>query len=168
MFPRRPSYTMELLQRMPLFGGLRRRYLDLIVRHADPVALSAGAVWARHSRIPREVLFVVDGTAQVERGEEVIGRLGPGDFFGDLELVDGDQGLERVTAETPITLLVVEARSLRYLLLVIPELQSRLLAALRDRLRAAAAAQTEPTPLPDHEPATQRGEPTAVSTPTSS
>jgi hypothetical protein len=82
-------------------------------------------------------------------------------------LVDGEQRIERVIAKTPLTLLVVEAHSLGYLVRTIPELDTRLLAALRDRLRKAAAAQTHPTPLPDRQPAIQRAEPIAVSEPTS-
>jgi CRP-like cAMP-binding protein len=168
MFLHRPSYTVQLLQRLPLFRGLGRRHLDLIARHADQVALRAGAVWGPHSRIPREVLFVVHGSAQVERDGEIIGRLGAGDIFGDLELVDGEQRIDRVIAETPLTLLVVEARSFRYLLLVIPELQTRLLVALLDRFADARSPRTDSAALREHQPAIQRPEPIAVSRPASS
>lgn len=101
MFPRRPSHKVQVLETSPLFCGLGRRHLDLIARHADQVTLDTGAAWARHGRIPREVLFVVEGVTQVERDGEVIGCLGAGDFFGDLELVDGERRIERVIAETP-------------------------------------------------------------------
>ncbi len=168
MLLRRPSRKLQVLERIPLFGGLGRRYLDLIARHADQVTLSAGAVWARHGRIPREVLFIVDGSAQVERGGEVIGCLGAGDFFGDLELVDGERRIERLIAETPIALLVVEARSLSYLLSTIPELRTRLSLALRGRLPQAGGEQPGWIERPDRQPAVQRPEPTAVSEPTSS
>lgn len=168
MFLSRPSRKVQVLERISLFGGLGREYLDLIAKHADQVTLSAGAVWARHGRIPREVLFIVDGSAQVERDGEVIGCMGAGDFFGDLELVDGERRIERVIAETPIALLVIEARSLSYLLRVTPELRTRLRVALRGRLREEAAAWPESIPQPDHQSAVQRPEPTAVSEPTSS
>jgi len=168
MFLRGPSRKVQVLERMALFGGLERRYLDLIARHADQVALSAGAVWTRERRLPRELLFIVEGSAQVERDGEIIGCLGAGDFFGDLALVDGERRIERVIAETPIALLVVEARSLSYLLRAIPELRTRLLVALRGRLRESAAAWPGSIPRPDHQPAVQRPEPIVVSEPTSS
>jgi len=168
MFLRGPSRKVQVLERMALFGGLERRYLDLIARHADQVALSAGAVWTRERRLPRELLFIVEGSAQVERDGEIIGCLGAGDFFGDLALVDGERRIERVIAETPIALLVVEARSLSYLLGTIPELRMRLANALRGRLPEARVAQPELVRRPDHQPAVQRPEPIVVSEPTSS
>ena len=168
MVLRRPSYTGQVLQRLPAFGGLRDRHLDLIARHADQVTLKAGAVWNRSGRIPREILIIVDGSAQVERDGQVIGGLGAGDLFGHLELVDGEQRVETVVATTPVTLLVVEARSRGYLLLAIPNLRTRLLAALRGRLGGRAAVGSGPFPLPHQQPAIQRPQPAAVSEPTSS
>jgi len=163
MVLRRPSSTGQVLQRLPPFGGLGRAHLDLIARHTDQVTLKSGAVWNRRSRIPREILFIVDGSAQVERDGQVIGGLGAGDFFGDLDLLDGEQRVETVVAATPVTLLVVEARSLGYLLLAIPNLRTTLLSALRGRLRERTEVGSGPIPPPD-----QRPEPAAVSEPTSS
>ena len=167
MFLRRPSRKVQVLERLPLFRGLGRKYLDLIARHADQVTLSAGAVWARRGRIPREVLFVVEGSTLVERDGEVIGCLGAGDFFGDLQLVDGKRRIERVITERPTALIVVEARSLSYLLQAIPGLRTRLLVALRGRLgegELASIARLGGAP----KPAVERPEPVAVSEPTSS
>jgi CRP-like cAMP-binding protein len=168
MVLRRPSYTGQVLQRFPPFGGLRRRHFDLITRHADQVTLKTGAVWDRCGKIPRELLIIVDGSAQVERDGQVIGGLGAADLFGDLELVDGEQRVETVVATTPVTLLVVEARSLGYLLLAIPKLWTGLLTALRGRLGGRAAVGSGPFPLPHQQPAIQRPQPAAVSEPTSS
>jgi len=164
----RPSYMGQVLQRFPPFGSLRRRHLDLIATHVDQVTLKAGAVWNRSGRIPRELLIIVEGSAQVEWDGQVIGGLGAGDLFGDLELVDGEQRVETVVATTPVTLLAVQARSLGYLLLAIPKLQARLLAALRGRLRERAAVGSGPFSLPDQHLAVQRPQPAAVSEPTSS
>jgi CRP-like cAMP-binding protein len=168
MFPRRPSHKVQLLERVPILSGLRRKHLDLIARHADQVTLDTGAVWAGHGRIPREVLFVVEGASRVERDGEAIGRLGAGDFFGDLELVDGERRTERVIAETPVALMVVEARSLSYLQQAIPELRTRLLGALSGRLQKAEEAQPTSIGRPGYEPAVEWREPIPVSESTSS
>src|SRR4030042_1929981 len=112
----RPSYMGQVLQRFPPFGSLRRRHLNLIARHADRVTLKAGAVWNRSGRIPREILIIVDESAQVERDGQVIGGLGAADLFGDLELVDGEQRVETVVATTLVALLAVRGRARGYLL----------------------------------------------------
>jgi CRP-like cAMP-binding protein len=163
MFLSHATPKVQLLETLPPFGGLLRKYLDLIARHADQVRLDAGHVWARQGRIPREVLFIVDGRAQVETDGQVICCLGPGDFFGDLELVGGERHIERVIAETPLSVMVVEARSLRYLLGAIPELGTRLLLSLRGRLPEAERARPWGVPRRGHQPV----EPVAVSEPTS-
>jgi CRP-like cAMP-binding protein len=168
MFLRRPSHKVHVLETLPLFCGLGRRHLDLIARHADQVTLNAGAVWVRHGWIPREVIFVVEGITRIERDGEVIGSLGAGDLFGDLELVDGEPRIERVIAETPVALMVVEARSLGLLLQAIPELRARLLDALHGR--PGALEETHPASIArlGREPAARPSKPIAVSEPTSS
>jgi CRP-like cAMP-binding protein len=168
MFLRRASHKVQLLETLPLFGGLHRKYLDVIARHADQVRLDPGHAWARRGRIPREVLFIVGGRAQVERDGEVICCLGPGEFFGDLELVDGERRIEKVIAETPLAVMVVEARSLSYLLRAIPGLRTRLLLSLSGRLPEAELARTGPVRLPGRQPAAQPPEPIAASGSTSS
>jgi trk system potassium uptake protein TrkA len=168
MFLRRLSRKAQALEKLPLFRGLSRRHLDLLARYLDQVTISPGYVWARRGRIPREVLFIVDGSAEVERDGEIIGCVGAGGFFGDLELVDGERRVEKVIAKTPVALLVAEARSLSYLLDAIPELKTRLLVALRDQQSDITAVRPGSIPLPELHTAVQRPEPVAVSEPTSS
>ena len=125
------SVKTDALEELPLFSGLRRRHLDLIARHADQVKLDAGAVLARRGRLAREFAIVVDGSARAVRDGGSAAYLGAGDFFGHRSLMDTKPQATTVIAETPITAMVIEARSFDYLVLAIPELERRLLAATR-------------------------------------
>jgi len=65
--------------------------------------------------------------------------LGPGDFFGEMSLIDGMPRSASVIAGSPTVLLVIEARSFQHLLDTVPGLQKKLLVTLSARLRAADA-----------------------------
>ena len=131
---------IDLLEKLTLFSGLGGRYLNLIASRADQVKLDAGAVLARQGRLSREFVLLVHGSARVEKGGEIIARLAGGDFFGELALIEGKPQTATVIAETPVALVVIEARSFSYLLGAVPELQRRLLLGLCERLRDADAA----------------------------
>jgi len=137
MLLRRRSDKVDVLKKVPLFGELSRRHLDHIAREADEVKEEKDAVLTRQGGLGREFLLILEGSARVERDGTVIARLGPGDFFGEMSLIDGMPRSASVIAESPSVLLVIEARSFQKLLDTVPGLQRKLLATLSARLRAA-------------------------------
>jgi CRP-like cAMP-binding protein len=140
MLLRRRSDKADALRKVPLFNGLSRRHLDLIAREADEVKEDAGSVLTRQGGLGREFLLMLEGGARVERDGKVIARLGPGDFFGEMSLIDGMPRSATVIAESPSVLLAIEARCFRKLLDTVPGLQRKLLITLCARLRAADAS----------------------------
>jgi CRP/FNR family cyclic AMP-dependent transcriptional regulator len=142
MLLRRRSDKADVLKKVPLFAGLSRRYLDLIAAEADEVKEEAGTVLTKQGGLGQEFLLILEGGARVERDGTVIARLGPGDFFGEMSLIDGLPRSASVIAESPSVLLVIQSRSFRSLLDAVPELQRKLLVTLCARLRAADARLT--------------------------
>lgn len=136
MFLRRPD-RLEALRKVPLFSDLSRRQLNLIARHADEVKLDTGKVLARQGEHGLEFLLIIDGRARVERNGKGIARLGAGNFFGEMSLVDGKARTATVIAETPMVLLVIHRRSFGHLLDTVPGLQKKVLLTLCERLREA-------------------------------
>ena len=139
MLLRRRSDKADALKKVPLFNGLSQRHLDHIAREADEVKEKAGSVLTRQGGLGREFLLILEGGARVERDGKAIARLGPGDFFGEMSLIDGMPRSATVIAERPSVLLVIEARCFRELLDTVPGLQRKLLITLCARLRAADA-----------------------------
>jgi CRP-like cAMP-binding protein len=131
---------IELLAKLPLFSGLGSRDLKLIASHVDQLKVDAGTLLIRQGQLAREFVAIVEGSAQVKRDDTVIARLGPGDFFGELPLIEGTPQTATVIAETPAVLVVAEARSFSYLLTAVPEVQRRLL------LWGSASASAKLTP----------------------
>jgi CRP/FNR family cyclic AMP-dependent transcriptional regulator len=140
MLLRRRSAKIDLLENVPLFSALSRRHLDLIARHADEVRRGAGEVLTRQGGLGLEFLLIVDGSARVERDGKSIARLGPGDFFGEMSLIDGKPRSATVITEAPTVLLVIHTRSFGHLLNAIPALQKKILVTLCERLRTADVA----------------------------
>ena len=75
-------------------------------------------------------------------GGKAIAELGAGDFIGELSLIDGKPRTATVTAETPMTLLVIRRRDFKFLRETVPGLQEKLLVTLCERLRQADQALT--------------------------
>ncbi len=139
MLLRRRSDKADVLKKVPLFSGLSQRYLDLIAAEADEVKEEADTVLTKQDGLGLEFLLILEGGARVERDGTVIARLGPGDFFGEMSLIDGMPRSATVIADSPTVLLVIQSRSFRSLLGAVPGLQRKLLVTLCARLRAADA-----------------------------
>ena len=140
MLLRRRSEKAEALKKVPLFSALSGRHLDLIAKEADEVAVAADKTLARQGQLGHEFLLILEGSARVERDGLLLARLGPGECFGEMSLIDGKPRIASVIAETPVTLLVVNSRSFSLLLDSVPPLRKKILVTLCERLRAVDEA----------------------------
>ena len=83
-----------------------------------------------------EFFVILEGTAKVTRHGQEVATLGPGDFFGDLALLDRAPRNATITAETPMELVVLGQREFAGLIDEVPGFAHKLLAGLARRLRA--------------------------------
>ena len=126
----------ELLSRVPLFAGLRGRDLEVVERLVDEVDIRAGAQLTREGTSGHEFFIIVEGKVRVEQDGRVLATLGPGDFLGEIALIDGKPRTATVTTEQPSRLLVVGHREFHSLLDRRPDVRLRVLEALAQRIRA--------------------------------
>ena len=86
---RRSLIAMNLgaVESIPLFASVPRRRHWHLARLADEIEVAAGAELTRQGGYAREFFVVVSGTADVHRDGERVGRLEPGDFFGEVGLL---------------------------------------------------------------------------------
>jgi CRP-like cAMP-binding protein len=78
----------------------------------------------------------VTGSAQVQRGSDELASLGPGDFFGELGVIDQMPRMASVVAIEPVTCLALASWDLIKLLEQEPAISINLLRELAARLRA--------------------------------
>lgn len=127
----------ELLRRVPLFGGLDRRGLEEIGRWAEEVELPAGTVLMREGQAGHEFFLIVDGRVRIERSGQLVGMAGPGDFLGEIALVDGGPRSATAIAESNVRALVLGQREFHSVLGRHPQIQLQVLKALAQRVRRA-------------------------------
>lgn len=139
MFLKRKSEKVDRIRDVPLFAGFSDRQLDRLASEVDEVDIKEGVTIARQGELGHEFILILDGNARVEREGTVLTRLGPGDYFGEMSLIDGKPRTADVTAETPVAALVMHLTAFNSVLDEIPELRKRILVTLSERLRAADA-----------------------------
>lgn len=128
---------IEQLQRVPLLAECSRRQLRAVARIAEIREVAAGEVVTRAGDPGDEFFVIIDGRARVEVAPRKRRRLAPGDFFGEMSLLDGEPRSATVVAETSMRLLVVPRREFSRVLAEVPDLMRGLLAVLSRRLRQA-------------------------------
>jgi CRP-like cAMP-binding protein len=130
----RRDAKLERIAQVPLFAHCSKRELAQVGTLADEVELPAGTVVVREGRYGQEFFVLVDGTAEVTKGETVVATLGPGDWFGEIALLHNAPRNATVTATTAIDALVVSHRDFSSLLATSPQIQGKVLQALAERL----------------------------------
>jgi signal-transduction protein with cAMP-binding, CBS, and nucleotidyltransferase domain len=130
----------EILGQVPLFAGLSRRHLRQIAEHADEIGFRKGETIVEEGRPGGSFFVIVEGEVRVTRGSRTIARMGPGEFFGEISLLDGGPRTATVTAETPVTAVRVFKRSFDKVVTQEPGVASRILTVVARRLREAERA----------------------------
>jgi CRP-like cAMP-binding protein len=134
----RKDGKIELLKTVPLFSRCNKKQLSAIASLADLVQLPAGTELITEGATGREFMVFVEGEGEVRRNGRKIDTLAPGDFIGEMALISGGPRNATVRTTSDASLLVVTARQFWTLLEDAPEIQSSVLKALGERLRAIA------------------------------
>lgn len=127
---------IELLGACPLFGGVRREDLAAIGERSLEVDFAANHVIARQGEIGTGLFVIVSGNARVVRNGEELARLGPGDFFGEMSVIDGLPRVAQVVASEPTRCLALASWEFERLVLDHPVIGLAILRGLSARLRA--------------------------------
>lgn len=130
----------EMLAAVPLFAGVDPVGLDRIAAAVVQVEFPAGHVIARQGEIGTGFFVIVDGAAQVVRDGDPIATLGPGDFFGEMSLLDGQPRTAQVVAEVPTTCLALASWEFEAVLAEQPLVTLAILRGLASRLRELTEA----------------------------
>ena len=92
---------LELIAAVPLFAGFNRREIEALGRLMDEIDVKEGRVLTREGASGREFFIVVSGRVRVERNGRKVNELGPGDFLGEIALIDHGPRTATVIASEP-------------------------------------------------------------------
>jgi CRP-like cAMP-binding protein len=126
---------LELLAHVPLFSGLDRAGLEQVGKLADEIDLPPGKELLREGSTPHEFFLIIDGTVAIVRDGERVNTLGPGDYLGEIALLDGGARSATASAETAVRLLVLGTREFHSLLVEFPDIRVAVLRTLAARVR---------------------------------
>jgi CRP/FNR family transcriptional regulator, cyclic AMP receptor protein len=126
----------ELLGGCPLFGGVDRSDLAAIGERAIEVDFPADHVIARQGEIGTGLFVVIDGAVRVIRDGNELARLGAGDFFGEMSVIDGLPRVAQVVTTAPTRCLALASWEFERLVLEHPTIGLAILRGLSARLRA--------------------------------
>ncbi|PYN07309.1 MAG: hypothetical protein DME02_12400 [Candidatus Rokuibacteriota bacterium] len=142
MFGPRPTQDDKIarLEEVPLLEECSRKQLKAVAKITEVVEVPAETVLARQGDTGHEFYLIMDGSARVELPARRRTRLKPGDYFGEMSLLDGEPRSATVIADTPMRLLVIQRRDFSTLLREAPELTQSILVTLSRRLRRVEQA----------------------------
>ena len=131
---RRSSY-LEHLARVPLFSDCTKQELQRLARRTTDITIDPGQAIIKEGRTGFEFFVVVDGKAEVSRKGKAVGQVGPGDFFGELALLDNAPRDATITALTPMEVIVLTRAEFNAALAEAPGMTRKLMTGMARRLR---------------------------------
>jgi CRP-like cAMP-binding protein len=121
------------LKDVPFFNSLSKSELHAIANQTDEVDVAEGKVLTRQGDFGHEFFVIEKGTAAVTRDGAPVADLGPGDFFGEMALLDEDRRTATVTATSPMTVIIMTRASFRDLDRSMPQVHATVREAIESR-----------------------------------
>lgn len=125
---------------IPLFAGLSKKERQTIAQHADELDFGEGRHLVREGEFPYEFFILEAGSAEVTHDGEHLADLGPGDFFGEMALVDRARRNASVVATSPIKVVVMTGQAFRQMKRELPAVCERITQEVKERGRSIAPA----------------------------
>ena len=135
--------SVELLRGVQLFEELDDRFLESLASEFMARTYAAGDTLAEEGESGRTLIVIETGNVTVTVHGEEVGRLGPGDAFGEMSLIDRSARSATVKADTEVRGYQLPVWSFRPLIESHPEVAWALLEALAQRVRAIQGSGTQ-------------------------
>ena len=124
------------LKSIPLFEEVGDEELAQIAPFATEVSVEEGRELVREGDFSYEFMAIEEGEAEVTRGGDHVADLGPGDFFGEMGLLERTLRNATVTAKTPVRLVTLTGWDLKRVERSAPEAMERIRSVLEERRQA--------------------------------
>ena len=101
------------LKGIPLFENLDDHDLQVIATFANETSVSEGDVLVREGDFSYELMAIEEGAAEVRRGPDVLAELGPGDFFGEVGVLNNEMRNATIVATSRMRLITLTTWELK-------------------------------------------------------
>jgi len=130
----------EALAEVPLFEGTTKRHRKKVASLMEVVNFMKDHSIVRQGDEADSFYVVLEGQATVRVDDRVIATKGPGDYFGEIALLDGGVRTATVSSDTPMTMVMLARNEFERALDEDPTLARALLANLAGMFRNLDAA----------------------------
>jgi CRP-like cAMP-binding protein len=120
----------QQIANVPMFSGLSDREVRSLAQRAEQVSFPAGTKLVTEGATGVEFFVLLSGGAKISRHGRTVGRLGPGESFGELALLAGTPRRATVTTTEPCEVMVLVRRDFIALLDDFPHMTRKMLTAL--------------------------------------
>lgn len=125
-----------LLKDVPLFSSFSEKHLQAVVKTAKELEFEPGKPIMKDGDRSRVGFFLIlDGQVEVRKGTKALSRLGAGQFFGEMAVLDGQPRSADVIPVTPTKCLVLASWDIKALMTTYPDIALEIIGELTRRLR---------------------------------
>jgi CRP-like cAMP-binding protein len=136
--------TVKLLKGVPLFASFSDRELEAILKTAKERSFEPGKPIVREGEQTNIGFYLVlEGQVEVKKGGRTLSKLGSGQFFGEMSVLDGAPRSADVIPTIKTTCLLLTNWDVKALVKTYPDIAMKIIAELARRLRQTNMALTE-------------------------
>jgi len=133
---RKVNPTVELLRKVDLFAGLTTKELERVADACKRAQFRNGDNIVTQGDPSARLYIIIDGTADVRIHGTKVETIGPGGYFGEIAVIDGQPRAATVTATSPIAALSLANFNVKVLLRTMPDMGFKMLRKACERIRA--------------------------------
>ena len=131
----------DFLARVELFAGVDPSHIGALADTLVEADFRAGAYIAIQGQVGTGLYIIASGHARAVMGDDVLAHFGPGDFFGELSVLDREPRMANVVADESTVTLALPSWDLFAILEREPKVAIAMLVELSRRLRALSEQQ---------------------------
>ena len=137
-----PKELIQMLHSVPLLSACNKKELRQIANLGTRISVADGVVLTEQGKPGREFFLLMSGGARCLVNGSLVTNFSPGDFFGEMALLDRGPRHATVTAEGQTDLIVLDGTEFSTLLDASPSITRKLLFAFAERERANATVRS--------------------------
>ena len=128
---------VEMLEKTPLWSGLTKQDLRQVIKASKERDFESGHTVVTKGDPGDGFYLIFEGAAEVRSDGKTLSKLGPGQFFGEMSILDNQPRSADVVTVEPSRILFLSALSFKTLIFANPKIALKMLQEFAQRLRSA-------------------------------
>jgi CRP-like cAMP-binding protein len=127
---------VEMLEKTPLWSGLTKQDLRQVIKASKECNFESGHTVVSKGGPGDGFYLIFEGASEVRSDGKTLSKLGPGQFFGEMSILDNQPRSADVVTVEPSRILFLSALSFKTLIFANPKIALKMLQEFARRLRS--------------------------------